>query len=563
METGAAEPERPAEERRAQDRVAKATFTSPPGDEERRTPRPRGREAAGSSGPAKPPAVIFQPPGESEPARPAGPGRVPADAPDARKTRAPRQPRKQACADDSLPGTPSSGQGPSAGTGADASGGTATGTDTEAAADGAASPVTGSSTSKPAKKTAASAKSAAGTDAPAASSSAEPPVTVAKKSARPKKASPAEGPTPAKSASPIKKPSSAAKTTPGQADVPEQSGEQPTSTRAKRTKTAKAAAAPESSTTSPPSASAKASDTRKAPAKRTSRPKKPTGRDSNASSVASDETPPTPATAEGQVPLGGSPTGNEPREASLDRDDPRLSTTFPGDVPAKTPHPAPRGAAPDSAPSPETPAEDPSAHEIPLAAGDASATQSRPPAGGPAVDEAPATPTRPDVTTPTNDQRQPLTYHLAAALVERLGPRADRWATDMRAAYPAAGPDALARLAQRRFARKAAVTGGLAGALAWWAPAPAAAWAHAELVVHIAAAYGRTATPDDLLAVAAPRAVAKAAAASAGLALAARAWPGAGVLGAAAMASIEADRVAARAVARFQSHVNQSSGSSA
>ena len=64
---------------------------------------------------------------------------------------------------------------------------------------------------------------------------------------------------------------------------------------------------------------------------------------------------------------------------------------------------------------------------------------------------------------------------------------ATAWVDDIRQAYPAATADGIARLAARRFERRAAL-GRLVG---WTAPAE-------ELVAHIAAAYGKQATDDDI-----------------------------------------------------------------
>ena len=64
---------------------------------------------------------------------------------------------------------------------------------------------------------------------------------------------------------------------------------------------------------------------------------------------------------------------------------------------------------------------------------------------------------------------------------------ATAWVDDIRQAYPAATADGIARLAAKRFERRAAL-GRLIG---WTAPAE-------ELVAHIAAAYDKQATDDDI-----------------------------------------------------------------
>ncbi|MGN9812245.1 hypothetical protein ACTMSW_23180 [Micromonospora sp. BQ11] len=83
---------------------------------------------------------------------------------------------------------------------------------------------------------------------------------------------------------------------------------------------------------------------------------------------------------------------------------------------------------------------------------------------------------------------------LALAAVEAVGPRAREWAGRLRSAYPDAGDDGLARLATRRFVRQAGAGGAVAavaGLLAPVAELAAVLWTQANLVLHLAAAYGR------------------------------------------------------------------------
>jgi hypothetical protein len=100
---------------------------------------------------------------------------------------------------------------------------------------------------------------------------------------------------------------------------------------------------------------------------------------------------------------------------------------------------------------------------------------------------------------------------LAHALVQALGPRAQGWADHVRATYPTASREALARLAVQRFARTAALRGGvgaLAGPYAPVALGAATVITHAELVLHLAAVYGLDAADPqraaDLLRLASP-----------------------------------------------------------
>ncbi|WP_240742337.1 hypothetical protein [Micromonospora zingiberis] len=83
---------------------------------------------------------------------------------------------------------------------------------------------------------------------------------------------------------------------------------------------------------------------------------------------------------------------------------------------------------------------------------------------------------------------------LALTAVEALGPRAAEWARRLRETYPQASADGLARLAGQRFVRQAAVGGAsaaLAGAFAPVVELAVVLWSQANLVLHLAAAYGR------------------------------------------------------------------------
>ncbi|MGX6604527.1 hypothetical protein ACWKSP_20685 [Micromonosporaceae bacterium Da 78-11] len=82
---------------------------------------------------------------------------------------------------------------------------------------------------------------------------------------------------------------------------------------------------------------------------------------------------------------------------------------------------------------------------------------------------------------------------LALAAVQTLGPRAQEWADRTREAYPRASDQALARLATRQFTRfgsLGSVFGAVAGSYAPLALLGTAAVTHAEVVLHLAAAYG-------------------------------------------------------------------------
>ncbi|MEU4476497.1 hypothetical protein AB0F68_00255 [Micromonospora sp. NPDC023966] len=83
---------------------------------------------------------------------------------------------------------------------------------------------------------------------------------------------------------------------------------------------------------------------------------------------------------------------------------------------------------------------------------------------------------------------------LALAAVDALGPRAADWVERTRDAYPDADADGLARLVTRRFVRLAGTGGALAAGAGLFAPVAeltAVLWTQANLVLHLAAVYGR------------------------------------------------------------------------
>jgi uncharacterized protein (DUF697 family) len=90
--------------------------------------------------------------------------------------------------------------------------------------------------------------------------------------------------------------------------------------------------------------------------------------------------------------------------------------------------------------------------------------------------------------------------HLALEAVRRLGPEAQRWIAQVRAAQPGLDPDAVAGLAAKRFINYARLSGAVSGA----AGLPGAvvdvgvlAWTQARMVLHMAAAYGADPTGPD------------------------------------------------------------------
>jgi hypothetical protein len=82
---------------------------------------------------------------------------------------------------------------------------------------------------------------------------------------------------------------------------------------------------------------------------------------------------------------------------------------------------------------------------------------------------------------------------LALAAIQIIGPRAQEWADRIASAYPTATPDGRARLAVRQFTRfggLSTVCAAVAGSYAPLALLGTTAVTHADLVLHIAAAYG-------------------------------------------------------------------------
>jgi hypothetical protein len=89
---------------------------------------------------------------------------------------------------------------------------------------------------------------------------------------------------------------------------------------------------------------------------------------------------------------------------------------------------------------------------------------------------------------------------LALAAVQTIGPQAKDWAQRITTAYPNATPDGIARLAQRQFTRFGGVSSVFAAVAGSYAPLALLgtnALTHAQLVLHIAAAYGVDPTDEE------------------------------------------------------------------
>jgi hypothetical protein len=306
------------------------------------------------------------------------------------------------------------------------------------------------------------------------------------------------------------------------------------------------------------------------------------------------------------------------RAASVRKTAPRKAAEAPAEVTPTTPAPRKRAARSTKATKAATTA-DPTPAASPTKAADpttaASPTKAADPTSAertPTPDKSSATPPRPVPEqqpalgrTPESELRAVAARVLdhpgfapellALAAVRALGPGAAGWAARLRTRYPDASADGLARLATRRFVRSAGAGGATAALAGFFAPVAelaAVLWTHSELVLHLAAAYGKDPThPDravDLLVltqVHPDRASAEAALAAArtagdpveggwpraaeaawrlaapltaqaggwvALRLVARLLPGAAVLAAALGDAAAADRLAARAVAVYR-----------
>ncbi|BCY15512.1 hypothetical protein [Actinoplanes sp. L3-i22] len=157
---------------------------------------------------------------------------------------------------------------------------------------------------------------------------------------------------------------------------------------------------------------------------------------------------------------------------------------------------------------------------------------------------------------------------LADTAVQTLGPRAATWAARTRATYPTATPQALARLATAQFTRAAerrALLSALSGSYAPAALVATAALTHADLVLHLAAAYGlNPSDPDRAAEILVLLPGYRSGAAWAALRLADRYLPGAALLGAVLGGRNTAEAVATRAERRYgwySSQLSQESGS--
>lgn len=261
---------------------------------------------------------------------------------------------------------------------------------------------------------------------------------------------------------------------------------------------------------------------RKAPAKTTAAASRPA---SESAAVAPPEARPEPTTTpdiidsaeptpEATTPDVAAPTEHKPKTTTTPETAPTATARPDVTTPTKA-EPAPAVAAgpePESQTGSVDPATQPKPDATAAPAQPTVAATTTPVAAGP-PDGAltPAVPIRPQTETepvrvagaaPTH-RAEPWAEFLiepthapellALAAVQTFGPRAQDWADRTRAAYPKADDAALARLAIQQFTRfggLASVFGAVAGSYAPVALLGSAAITQAELVLHVAAAYG-------------------------------------------------------------------------
>ncbi|MEU7771816.1 hypothetical protein AB0C44_10905 [Micromonospora taraxaci] len=301
-------------------------------------------------------------------------------------------------------------------------------------------------------------------------------------------------------------------------------------------------------------------------------------------------TTPKARTPKDQAPKAQAPKAQAPkaRTTPVRKAATRKATATATEVTPTTPAPTKRAAAPRKSTTPKKAAPAPVVEQHPAL--ELPAEQQAVPASG----RTPESELR-AVATRVLDHPGFAPELLALAAVRALGPGSAKWATRLRNRYPDASADGLARLATRRFVRSAGAGGATAALAGFFAPLAeltSVLWTHANLVLHLAAAYGKDpAHPDravELLVLtqvhpdAASAEAALAAAQEAGdpveggwpraaeaawrlaapltaqaggwvaLRLVARLLPGAAMLAAALGDAAAADRLAARAVAVYR-----------
>jgi hypothetical protein len=227
---------------------------------------------------------------------------------------------------------------------------------------------------------------------------------------------------------------------------------------------------------SPPAPRKRAATTRAATRARA------TPSDATPNKASRDKTTPSESTPQEAVPRKAGPSGVNPRKttsrkadpakATPSRATPRTATTATADAPDTAPAAIPEAAS-ASTPEPAT-TQTPDTSEAEMAS--------------------PRTPELRAVVARLRDHPGFAPELLALEAVRTLGPGAAEWARRLRDRYPDAPADGLARLATRRYVRAAGAGGAaaaLAGLFAPLAELVSVLWTQSNLVLRLAAAYGR------------------------------------------------------------------------
>ncbi|MEU7608959.1 hypothetical protein [Micromonospora sp. NPDC049204] len=236
-------------------------------------------------------------------------------------------------------------------------------------------------------------------------------------------------------------------------------------------------------TTAPPQKATPAGPTRKAPASKTAASPGKATPSKAASPTTQPATPTTPARrAASPTKRAAAPPQSAPPTEATPAPQPTASPPQSAPPTEATPAPQPTASPPQSAPPTEaTPAPQPTA--TPALVGDLV----------PALGRTPESELR-AVAARVLDHPGFAPELLALAAVRSLGPGAGEWAARLRDRYPDAPADGLARLVTRRYVRAAGAGGATAALAGFFAPLAELAsvlWTQANLVLHLAAVYGR------------------------------------------------------------------------
>jgi hypothetical protein len=208
-----------------------------------------------------------------------------------------------------------------------------------------------------------------------------------------------------------------------------------------------------------------------------------------ASTPAADRTAPSPE-ADVTEPLASDVTAPNRPEASTTEPHPATDTTAPNRAPNNTPA---TGTAAASRRAGATPPSQAAGATSPSSEASQPARTGQAATPEPHVEQAATLEPRTEAWAKLIADPGHAPELLALAAVQSIGPRAREWIARSRSDYPTADHAALARLATSQFSRAGSlgsIFGAVAGSYAPVALIGTAAVAHAELVLHVAAAYG-------------------------------------------------------------------------